>query len=237
MTAETERLRTALLSSVSHDLRTPLVTIIGAAGSLADTPNLAPKARHDLAENIREEGERLDRYVQNLLDMTRLGHGAIRPSLAAVDLAELIGSARQRMRGLVRSHTLRVDFPQTLLLVAADGILLEQVLVNILDNAAKYAPEGTEILVSARIAGDMAELSVTDHGPGIPAADLTRVFDMFYRVAGGDRQRAGTGLGLAICKGLIEAMGGTIRAETARPDGSGTRILITIPMQKPGPTA
>ena len=237
LTAETERLRTALLSSVSHDLRTPLVTIIGAAGSLADTPNLAPKARHDLAENIREEGERLDRYVQNLLDMTRLGHGAMRPNLAAVDLAELIGSARQRMRGLVRSHTLRVDFPQTLLLVAADGILLEQVLVNILDNAAKYAPEGTEILVSARIAGDMAELSVTDHGPGIPAADLTRVFDMFYRVAGGDRQRAGTGLGLAICKGLIEAMGGTIRAETAHPDGSGTRILIRIPMQKPGPAA
>jgi two-component system sensor histidine kinase KdpD len=233
LASETERLRTALLNSVSHDLRTPLVTIIGAAGSLADTPDLPPDARHDLAENIREEGERLDRYVQNLLDMTRLGHGALSPRLAPLDLAELIGSARQRMRGVLRAHTLQVDLPVALPLVLADGVLLEQVLVNILDNAAKYAPHGGQIVFAARTTGAWAELAITDHGPGIPVADLDRVFDMFYRVAGGDRQRAGTGLGLAICKGLVEAMGGTIRAESGWPDGSGTRILISLPLHNP----
>lgn len=233
LATETERLRTALLNSVSHDLRTPLVTIIGAAGSLADTPDLPAAARHDLAENIREEGERLDRYVQNLLDMTRLGHGALKPRLAPLDLAELIGSARQRMRGVLHAHKLQVDLPNALPLMLADAVLLEQVLVNILDNAAKYAPPGGEIVVSAQAVGARVDLAITDHGPGIPAADLGRVFDMFYRVAGGDRQRAGTGLGLAICKGLIESMDGTIRAETGWPDGSGTRIIISLPLHNP----
>ncbi len=233
LAAETERLRTALLNSVSHDLRTPLVTIIGAAGSLVDAADLGPDARRDLAENIREEGERLDRYVQNLLDMTRLGHGALTPRLVPLDLAELVGSARRRMRGVLRDRRLQADFPATLPLVEADGVLLEQVLVNILDNAAKYAPDGSEILVSARTSGALVELAIADHGPGIPAADQSRVFDMFYRVAGGDRQRAGTGLGLAICKGLTEAMVGTIRAETGWPDGSGTRIVVSLPLHNP----
>lgn len=229
LATETERLRTALLNSVSHDLRTPLVTIIGAAGSLAET-DLPPEARRDLAENIREEGERLDRYVQNLLDMTRLGHGALTPRLAPLDLAELVGSARQRMRGVLRAHVLRIDLPPTLETVLTDAMLLEQVLVNILDNAAKYAPLGSEIVVSGRSASGRIELSIADHGPGIPAADQARIFDMFYRVAGGDRQRAGTGLGLAICKGLVEAMGGSIRAESGWPDGSGTRIVLSLPV-------
>lgn len=229
LATETERLRTALLNSVSHDLRTPLVTIIGAAGSLAET-DLPPEARRDLAENIREEGERLDRYVQNLLDMTRLGHGALTPRLAPLDLAELVGSARQRMRGVLRAHVLRIDLPPTLETVLTDAMLLEQVLVNVLDNAAKYAPLGSEIVVSGRSASGRIELSIADHGPGIPAADQARIFDMFYRVAGGDRQRAGTGLGLAICKGLVEAMGGSIRAESGWPDGSGTRIVLSLPV-------
>ena len=232
LATETERLRTALLNSVSHDLRTPLVTIIGAAGSLADT-DLPTGARRDLAENIREEGERLDRYVQNLLDMTRLGHGALRPRLAEVDLAEIVGSARQRMLGVLRSHHLHVDMPGDLPLILGDAILLEQVVVNILDNAAKYAPDGTEIFVSAVKRDIGIELTILDRGPGIPPEDQARVFDMFFRVAGGDRQRAGTGLGLAICKGLIEAMGGTIRAETGWPDGSGTRIVLTLPRHSP----
>lgn len=232
LATETERLRAALLNSVSHDLRTPLVTIIGAAGSLAET-DLSPDARRDLAENIREEGERLDRYVQNLLDMTRLGHGALTPRLAPLDLAELVGSARQRMRGLLRTHVLRVDLPASLPAVLGDAVLLEQVLVNILDNATKYAPAGSDILISGKVNDPWIELSIVDHGPGIPAADQTRVFDMFYRVAGGDRQRAGTGLGLAICKGLVEAMGGKVRAETGWPDGSGTRIVLSLPARMP----
>jgi two-component system, OmpR family, sensor histidine kinase KdpD len=230
LASETERLRTALLSSVSHDLRTPLVTIIGAAGSLVETPDLGAEARADLAENIRDEGERLDRYVQNLLDMTRLGHGALRPRLVALDLAELVGTARKRMRGPLRAHRLIADLPDALPLVMGDAVLMEQVLVNVLDNAAKYAPAGSEITLSARITRSMVELIVTDCGPGIPAAELTRIFEMFYRVAEGDRQRAGTGLGLAICKGLIEAMGGTIRAETVSQDGSGTRMVMALPL-------
>jgi two-component system sensor histidine kinase KdpD len=232
LATETERLRTALLNSVSHDLRTPLVTIIGAAGHLADA-DLPQDTRRDLAENIREEGERLDRYVQNLLDMTRLGHGALKPRLAPQDMAEIVGGARSRMKGVLRGHDLQVDLAPNLPLILADGVLLEQVLVNILDNAAKYAPEGTAIDVAARLQGVRAELSVTDRGPGIPSDDQARVFDMFYRVAGGDRQRAGTGLGLAICKGLIEAMGGTIRAETGWPDGTGTRIVMALPLHNP----
>jgi two-component system sensor histidine kinase KdpD len=232
LATETERLRTALLNSVSHDLRTPLVTIIGAAGHLADA-DLPPDARRDLADNIREEGERLDRYVQNLLDMTRLGHGALKPRLAPQDVAEIVGGARSRARGVLRGHDLQVDLAPNLPLILADGVLLEQVLVNILDNAAKYAPEGTAIAVSARLQGVRVELSVTDRGPGIPAEDQARVFDMFYRVAGGDRQRAGTGLGLAICKGLVEAMSGAIKAETGWPDGTGTRIVISLPIHNP----
>lgn len=233
LASETERLRTALLSSVSHDLRTPLVTIIGAAGSLADTPNLAAAARKDLADNIREEGERLDRYVQNLLDMTRLGHGALQLHLAPLDVGELIGTSRRRLRAPMRAHQVSTDVPDNLPLVLADEVLMEQVLVNILDNAAKYAPGGSTIALAARQSGAHMELSITDSGPGIPVDEQARVFDMFYRVNEGDRQRAGTGLGLAICKGLTEAMGGTIRAETASSDGTGTRIVLSLPLYVP----
>lgn len=233
LATETEKLRTALLSSVSHDLRTPLVTIIGAAGHLVDGSELGDAARRDLAENIRDEGERLDRYVQNLLDMTRLGHGVLQPRFAPVDLAELVGSARRRLRGLLRAHELTTDIPGDLPMVLADGVLLEQVIVNVLDNAAKYAPEGTVIDIAAARRDGRIQLTVSDHGPGIPPSDQEKVFDMFHRVAGGDRQRAGTGLGLAICKGLVEAMGGTIRAETGWPDGTGTRIVISFALPDP----
>ncbi|AZB62321.1 sensor histidine kinase KdpD [Cereibacter sphaeroides] len=230
LAAETDRLRTALLSSVSHDLRTPLVTIIGAAGSLAEPGALPPEAQQALAETIREEGERLDRYVQNLLDMTRLGHGALKPAVQPSDLAELVGAARTRLAAVLRGHRLGTDLPPDLPAVLVDPVLTEQVLVNILDNAAKYAPPGSPITLAARLDAGRVVLSVADEGPGIPPADREKVFDMFYRVAGTDRRRAGTGLGLAICRGLLEAQGGTIRAEAARPDGQGTRILLTLPV-------
>ncbi|MDB5664724.1 sensor histidine kinase KdpD, partial [Cypionkella sp.] len=160
LATETERLRSALLSSVSHDLRTPLVTIIGAAGSLTDPEGLPEASRRELAELIREEGERLDRYVQNLLDMTRLGHGALRPKLSAVDLAEVVGSARHRMRAILRLHPLTTDLPETLPPVQADPVLLEQVLFNIIDKAAKYAPEGREIILSAKTNGIVLTLTI-----------------------------------------------------------------------------
>jgi two-component system, OmpR family, sensor histidine kinase KdpD len=231
LASETERLRTALLNSVSHDLRTPLVTIIGAAGSLAEQgQGLTDAGRTALAETIRDEGERLDRYVQNLLDMTRLGHGALKPNLVACDLADLIGSARQRLRGQLLDQKVQIDLADPMPAVRADPILTEQVLVNILDNAAKYAPDGTGIAITARVDGGLAILSVADEGPGIPAGAHDRVFDMFYRASTGDKERAGTGLGLAICKGLVEAQGGTIRAEPVHADGTGTRIVIRLPL-------
>lgn len=233
LATETERLRTALLSSVSHDLRTPLVTIIGAAGSLGDAETLPDGLRREMADLIREEGERLDRYVQNLLDMTRLGHGALKPRLSAVDLGEVVGATRQRMRRVLRHHPLVATLPDRLPMVQADPVLLEQVLVNILDNAAKYAPAGSDVALTASATGSLMTLSVADHGPGIPPDDRARVFEMFYRIESGDRQRAGTGLGLSICKGLIDAMGGAISAEAAWPNGTGTRIIITLPILNP----
>ncbi len=234
LASETERLRAALLSSVSHDLRTPLVSIIGAAGSLAQpAAGLTEAGRITLAETIREEGERLDRYIQNLLDMTRLGHGALKPRLLPVDLAELVGAARHRLRGPLREHRLMIDLPADMVPVRADAILTEQVIVNILDNAAKYAAPGTTVHITARIDGTKAVLSIADQGPGIPAGSADKVFDMFYRADGGDRQLAGTGLGLAICKGLIEAQGGWVRAEAVNADGTGTRILVALPIDNP----
>ena len=234
LASETERLRTALLSSVSHDLRTPLVSIIGAAGSLAEPGDgLTDAGRLALAETIREEGERLDRYIQNLLDMTRLGHGVLKPRLVTADLPDLIGSARHRLRGSLRDHPLHIDVAADIAPLRIDPILTEQVIVNILDNAAKYSPSGTQIRIAARVDGPDAVLSIEDQGPGIPEAAQDRVFDMFYRVDGGDRQRAGTGLGLAICKGLVEAQGGTIRAEALSGGGTGTRIVLTLPLDNP----
>ncbi|WP_096785901.1 sensor histidine kinase KdpD [Rhodobacter sp. CZR27] len=227
--AETDRLRTALLSSVSHDLRTPLVSIIGAAESLVEPEGLGHGARVALAETIRDEGQRLDRYVQNLLDMTRLGHGALQPKVAPTDLADLVGMARSRLRTVLTGFDLRLDLPADLPPALADPVLVEQVLVNVLDNAAKYSPPGSALSVSAWPEADRVLLAVADEGPGIPPADRKKVFDMFYRVAGGDRQRAGTGLGLAICRGLLEIQGGRIRAEAARADGHGTRIVIDLP--------
>lgn len=232
--SEAERLRSALLSSVSHDLRTPLVSIIGAASSLADPDlDLPAPSRAAMAETIRDEGERLDRYIQNLLDMTRLGYGALKLKRVPSDLREIAGGARHRLRGALRAHEVIVDVPDGAAAVLVDPLLIEQVLMNLLDNAAKYAPEGTRVTLSARTNGALMEVAVTDHGPGIPVDARARIFDMFYRVTEGDGQRAGTGLGLAIARGIVEAHGGSIRAEPAQADGTGTRILLTLPLANP----
>ncbi|MGE0715087.1 MAG: ATP-binding protein [Alphaproteobacteria bacterium] len=227
--SETEKLRSALLSSVSHDLRTPLVSIIGAAsGLLSADAALGPDGRRQLAEAIREEGDRLNRYIQNLLDMTRLGYGALKLNFDWVDLREVVGRAVRQLGAVLRHHEVTVDVPAQLGPVRADPVLLEQVMANVLDNAAKYAPAGTEIVVAARNEGDTVAIDVVDHGPGIPPADRERIFDMFYRVRAGDAQKAGTGLGLAICRGIVEAHGGTIRAG-APEGGEGTLIAIRLP--------
>jgi len=228
--AETESLRAALLSSVSHDLRTPLVSIIGAATSLAEADAaLGESGRKAMAETIRDEGERLNRYVQNLLDMTRLGYGALKVKREPVDLREVVGRALRRLQRDLAGHDVLRDLPPSLPEVSGDAVLLEQVVMNVLENAAKYAPPGSAIRILAQEADNRVVLSSADEGPGIPEADRAHVFDMFFRVRAGDRQPGGTGLGLAIAKGIVDAHGGTIRADAAEGAAHGARIVISLP--------
>ncbi|VVT09640.1 sensor histidine kinase KdpD [Rhizobium sp. EC-SD404] len=228
--AETESLRAALLSSVSHDLRTPLVSIIGAATSLVDADEaLGVAGRHAMAETIRDEGERLNRYVQNLLDMTRLGYGALKVARQPVDLREVIGRALRCLESDLAGHRVVRTLPASLPDVSGDAVLLEQVVMNILDNASKYAPPGSQVTLSAEATAEFVSVAIADEGPGIPEADRAHVFDMFFRVRAGDGQPGGTGLGLAIAKGIIEAHGGSIRTEPAKADGTGTRMVLTLP--------
>ncbi|ARJ68277.1 two-component sensor histidine kinase [Magnetospirillum sp. ME-1] len=230
---ERERLRSALLSSLSHDLRTPLVSIMGAASSLISYDGaLSADNRHDLAQTIQDEAERLNRFVQNLLDMTRLGSGTLKPRIDWADLSDIVGGAVERAARLTRSHAVKVDIDPGMPLLCVDAVLLGQVFFNLLDNACKYSPPGTGIKVWARKAADHISIEVADQGPGIPEADREKVFDMFYRVNQADSQPAGTGLGLAICRGIVEAHGGTIRAE-AGLHGSGTAIIIRLPLPQP----
>lgn len=227
---ERERLRSALLSSLSHDLRTPLVSIMGASTTLLSyEQSLDADSRHDLAQTIQDEAERLNRFVQNLLDMTKLGSGALKPRVDWVDLSDVVSAAVLRTQRLARRHTIRVEIAPDMPLLCLDAVLMEQVFFNLLDNACKYAPAGTPIKVWAVRAADHISIEVADQGPGIPAGDREKVFDMFYRVQSTDTQVAGTGLGLAICRGIVEAHGGTIRAEPGL-HGAGTCVIIHLPL-------
>jgi len=229
VSAEGEKLRGALLNSVSHDLRTPLVTVIGAVSSLAETDGtLSPADRRELTTTALDEARRLDRYVQNLLDMTRLGHGALAPKRAAVDLREILGVVRNDLKRVLAGHSLVIETPRDLPALYVDPVLIGQAIANVVENAAKYAPAGTSIRILAKSAGGMAEIAVVDQGPGIPEDERDRVFELFHRVAQGDSRPAGTGLGLSIVKGLVEAHDGTVCAQ-AGPDGRGTAIVIRLP--------
>ena len=233
--AETERLRSALLTSISHDLRTPLASILGSASSLKTYgASLDNAAQDELIGTIQEEAERLNRFIANLLDMTRLESGAIEPNADLVDLADVIGSALRRAAKVLAKHAVELDLGADMPMLKLDPVLFEQVLFNLLDNAAKYSPAGTQIRVEARRDGGRVCLRILDEGGGIPPADLERIFDKFYRVQAADRKRAGTGLGLAICRGFVEAMGGTIAAGN-RETGHGAvfTILLPVPAELP----
>jgi two-component system sensor histidine kinase KdpD len=228
--AETERLRSALLTSISHDLRTPLASILGAASSLRSYGRRYDEAaREELVATIQDEAERLNRFVANLLDMTRLESGAIELKSGPADIGEVVGSALHRAAKVLANHRVEVDLASDLPMLSLDVVLFEQVLFNLLDNAAKYAPPGSLVRLVARAEGDAVRLQVLDEGEGIPPADLERVFDKFFRVQAEDRQRAGTGLGLAICRGFVEAMGGTIGAAN-RTDRRGAVFTIELPL-------
>ena len=229
-TMETERLRSALLTSISHDLKTPLASVLGAAGALRDmSKSLDDAARADLLATIIDEAERLNRFIANLLDMTKLEFGAIVPNSAPHDVSEIVGSTLERAGKILVRHQVELDLAADLPMVSVDAVLLEQVLFNLLDNAAKYAPPETTIRIRGwRDAGTVA-IQVLDEGSGIPAGDLERIFEKFYRVQKGDRVRAGTGLGLAISRGFIEAMHGSIAAAN-RADRPGAVFTITLPV-------
>ncbi|KQT78861.1 sensor histidine kinase KdpD [Methylobacterium sp. Leaf466] len=232
--AETDRLAQALLTSISHDLRTPLASVLGAATTLRDLEGaLSPDAKGELVTTIVAESERLNRFIANLLDMTRLEAGAVAATLTPQDVAEIVDTAIRRLGTVLARHRVVVAVPAALPALRLDPVLFEQVLVNLLDNAAKYAPDGSVVTVEGAVHRGAVRLRVLDEGGGLPQAELERVFDKFYRAAKGDSVRAGTGLGLAIARGFVEAMGGTLTAGNRR-DRSGAVFTIHLPIPAAG---
>jgi two-component system sensor histidine kinase KdpD len=233
-TVESDRLRAALLTSISHDLKTPLASVLGSASTLRDfSLALSDAEKADLLSTIIDESERLNRFIANLLDMTKLESGAIVPNTARHDLGEIIGSALRRAGKILARHKVRLELEADLPMLELDAVLFEQVLFNLLDNAAKYAPAETTIWLRAFRDKDSIALQIIDEGAGIPQAELENVFDKFYRVQKGDHVRAGTGLGLAISRGFVEAMRGTITAAN-RTDRSGAVLTIRLPVPAAG---
>lgn len=226
---ETERLRAALLSSVSHDLRTPLSTIIGSAESLSVyRDQLSEADRLTLARDILGEGQRLDRYIQNLLDMTRLGHGGLAIAREWVGLDEICGAVLARLRRQYPDLAVNLQLPEPPPLLWVHPGLIEQALFNLLDNAARFSPPGAPVNWSAsQVDGDW-QIDVGDQGPGIPAAERLLVFDMFHSAERGDRGPAGTGLGLTICQGIVAAHGGSVEALSGT-GGVGTVMRVRLP--------
>ena len=224
----TERLRSSLLSAVSHDLRTPLTAIAGAASGLLeeDTPLDTP-TRRELCQTISEEAYRLNRLVNNLLDMTRLEAGAVQVHKEWQPLEEVVGAALTRLEAQLHDRPLTTHLPAGLLLVPLDSVLIEQVLLNLLDNAIKYTPPGSPIALAAWATEDAVTVEVADRGPGLPPGEEQRIFDKFYRVQR-TAMPSGTGLGLTICRGMVEAHGGHMWAEN-RPSG-GTVVRFTLPL-------
>jgi two-component system sensor histidine kinase KdpD len=231
--AEAERMRNAVLSSVSHDLRTPLATIIGATtGLLKDDGPSNPDTRRELIHSVRAEAGRLDRLLTNLLDMTRLEAGAVQLRKDWHALDEVVGTALARVESRLGPHPVTTSFSASLPLVRVDGVLIEQVLVNLLENAAKYTPPGTPIDLTAGVRNEAILVEVADRGPGIPPGEETRIFDKFYRI---DPQReGGVGLGLTICRGIIEAHGGRIWVDPR--SGGGSIFRFTLMLEKEQPT-
>jgi two-component system sensor histidine kinase KdpD len=229
-TAETDRLRSALLTSISHDLKTPLAAVLGTAGTLRDLSGQLNEAqKRDLLGTIVDESERLNRFIANLLDMTKLESGAVVPNTALHDPGEIVGTALNRAAKILSRHRVEVDLAAGLPMLELDAVLFEQVLFNVLDNAAKYAPADTTIRIRGWRESGSVCLQVLDEGDGIPPADLEHIFDKFYRVQKGDQVRAGTGLGLAISRGFVEALHGTITAAN-RTERSGAVFTIRMPV-------
>jgi two-component system sensor histidine kinase KdpD len=227
---ESERLRNSLLAALSHDLRTPLTVLVGLAESLALTkPALSPE-QLESAEAIQDEARRMSTLVSNLLDMARIESGEVKLNLEWQPLEEVVGSALNAMHAMLRQHVVGVQIPRDLPLIRIDALLIERVLVNLLENASKYTPPGSRIMLAAEIIGDRLSVSVSDNGPGLPVGREEAVFQKFAR---GERESAtpGVGLGLSICRAIVESHQGKILA-THRP-GGGARFTFTLPLGHP----
>jgi two-component system, OmpR family, sensor histidine kinase KdpD len=227
--AESERMKATLLSSVSHDLRTPLSVIKGAVTSLLDdSVAWQPEARRELLTDINDEADRLNRLVGNLLDMSRIESGAAHPARSLQDIGALIEDVTERMRRQIGAHPLEIELPADLPPARASYTQIDQVLTNLIENAARYTPDSTPIVVRASAEGDCLTVHVCDRGPGIPEGMRARIFEKFVRAVGPERHASGAGLGLAICKGIVDAHGGRIWAENL-PDG-GACFSFTLPL-------
>ena len=231
MEAESERMRSALLSSVSHDFRTPLASIVGASSAIA-SGGLGPEEVRELAQSVYDESLRLSRFVANLLDMTRLESGSVAPNREVQPIEEVIGPALERVKPRLSGREITVDLPESLPMVAIDARLMEQLFVNLLENVARHTPEGSPIDIRATADGGTLRVAVEDRGPGLPAGAEERVFEKFYRAS--DRTE-GAGLGLAICHAIAAAHQGAITASN-RP-GGGASFVVTLPAGEQGGTA
>jgi two-component system sensor histidine kinase KdpD len=230
---ENEKIRDLLLASLSHDLRTPLSSITGAVTTLQDLGGaITEEQRQDLLASIEQEASRLTRFVSNLLDMSRIESGAVTVKRDWVDIGDTVRAAIRRGKKAFPQAETRVSLAPNLPFMRGDAHLLEQVLFNLLDNAYKYGGD-TGASIHARGEGSEVVISVTDEGPGVKKTDLDRIFEKFYRAGGSDGRRAGTGLGLSICRGLVEAMGGTIKAESPAIRRRGTRLVVRFPAAQP----
>jgi two-component system sensor histidine kinase KdpD len=230
LTTETERLRAALLSSVSHDLRTPLVSIIGASTSLLEYRSILKlEDRQELLRTVLDEAQRLNRYIQNLLDMTRFGQPHFDLKREWIDVSDLVASAAERLGSTLDDIHLSVSVDNTAAFLKVQGTLIEQMLVNLLDNAASFAQNESTVAVEISQRDGNVMLEVSNDGPVIPENEREKIFDMFYRATLGDRKRAGTGLGLAICRSIVNAHDGEITANT-RADGTGALFRIALPV-------
>jgi two-component system, OmpR family, sensor histidine kinase KdpD len=227
---ESERLRNSLLAALSHDLRTPLTVLVGLAESLPLTKPALSAAQIETADAIQDEARRMSTLVGNLLDMARIESGEVKLNLQWQPLEEVVGAALEASRGMLQRHKLEVRIPRDLPLVRVDAVLLERVLVNLLENAAKYTPAGSTVTVSAEAAADELHVTVSDNGPGLPKGREEAVFQKFTR---GERESAtpGVGLGLAICRAIVEAHQGKI-VGASRPEG-GASFMFTLPLGNP----
>ena len=227
--AEADRLQTALLNSIAHNVRTPLSSIIGVLSTLQEEAiSISQPVRRDLIDTARQEAERLNRLLGNLLDLSRLEAGAFHIRKDPCDVQDVIGAALEQLGPEVEHREIKVTIAQDLPFIPMDFVLIVQVLVNLLDNALKYSFAGTSITMETRVLADELEVRVSDQGTGIAEADLCNVFEKFNR-GGRSGEAGGVGLGLSICKGLIEAHHGTIRAERRQPQG--TTVAFTLPIQ------